>query len=791
MRTRLLCGALSFAFVACNQGDVATVPSQLASALTAPACRAELGVIDCGGVCRNTERDPMACGGCGVECAPGDQCVEGICRAERIPVSPSRKPDPGTWSQRSPNYGGRISSVAVKSGDANSIAVASPGGGVWFTSNNGTSWSQPYVSGGIVSYLGDFSDVHLEWDRATAGRLFLQTRSDIYATSNFGSTWSNLTGRGMVPAPLMPNTSVTNATDSRPFTQMVLSGGTRIVLAAQPCNGILYSYDGSTFTQSWPFTGGATNPDNCIQTIAGDDPSGFVYFATQAEPGTGAAHVFASTSAWTSTTPSLSWTSANGSLPTGLGAISLADTADYGGGTFYPKNLAALLIADSGSSSSRVWLTGNGSTWSAATAFPSSSWSMSTIDYPGQNQLFAGTVYPYQSPNTYGSTWAAFSGGSDHPDFRAFYWDNALGYLWAGNDGGNQDGSLWNLSRWSWTIGGTPSSETRVPTTGTNGLPIWQAYAMAVTSASSSSGRRAYLALQDNGGACSDDAGVTWNSYSAPAGGDVASIVFAPSSPGVAYARGDESNPVHTSNANAASCSAVTWSTCGVSTIPSPFWTEHMTAVHPTNPSKVYFTQQALGGSVLISSDGCATGTNSAALPGYPISIYVDGSGNIYVGTLGHGAYVSTNNGASWSNWALNSSPPVAVLSIAWSSAGGGAGTFYLATTNGLYQLLPGGSWTVVAGGSGYTVSDVAVDPHCSSKVYAAFGYVGNLGSHRGGILYSNNNGTSWTSITSGLTLHQGPIANVQVDPVSTEFVWAASFGLGGWRYDSGSTSCP
>jgi hypothetical protein len=75
--------------------------------------------------------------------------------------------------------------------------------------------------------------------------------------------------------------------------------------------------------------------------------------------------------------------------------------------------------------------------------------------------------------------------------------------------------------------------------------------------------------------------------------------------------------------------------------------------------------------------------------------------------------------------------------------------------------------------------------------VYAAFGYAGQLGQHRGGIEFSDNNGTTWTSITSGLSIHDGPIANIQVDPVSTEYLWAASFGLGGWLYDSGSTSCP
>jgi hypothetical protein len=130
-------------------------------------------------------------------------------------------------------------------------------------------------------------------------------------------------------------------------------------------------------------------------------------------------------------------------------------------------------------------------------------------------------------------------------------------------------------------------------------------------------------------------------------------------------------------------------------------------------------------------------------------------------------------------------------MAITWSRAGGGAGTFYIASTSGLYQLLPGGSWTLVAGGNGYTVSDVVVDPLCTQHVYAALGFIGPLGSHRGGILFSKDNGATWTSITSGYPLHNSPISSIQIDPMNGRYLWAATYGLGGWFYDSGTSACP
>ena len=122
-------------------------------------------------------------------------------------------------------------------------------------------------------------------------------------------------------------------------------------------------------------------------------------------------------------------------------------------------------------------------------------------------------------------------------------------------------------------------------------------------------------------------------------------------------------------------------------------------------------------------------------------------------------------------------------MKIAHSPTGSGEGTFFLATTSGLYRKLPGGAFTRQTPDSSYTVNDVEVDPNNPNRVCAALGFIGNLGQHRGGVLLSLDNGTSFTSLTAGLDIHQAPIADVQFDPVDSRMIHAAVYGLGGWTY--------
>jgi hypothetical protein len=672
------------------------------------------------------------------------------------------------WVANGPGLAGRLSGILASPTDANTLLVSSPGGGVWRTTNGGTTWAQP---GNYA--LADYSVLHLEWDRARSGRLYAPTYSDLYATTDLGDHWSNLTHFGGYPAPLLP---LNHTSDPRPFAQIVYSpfaAPQSTVFWSKPCLGLYYSYDGSAFIQHWPFSGGATNPDNCILAIAGDDATGYVYFSTMNRDPFGPARLFRSACPWTATTPCLSWVAANAGLPSNALVASIA----FGGSA---NVLAAALDLNS---STFVYTTTSGTSWSAVPTQPASpAWDPRVLVSPAPNQLLLSTVLAYETHN-WGASWNQVWYSGMHPDVRAFYWGGYPNgsYLWMTTDGNQSSGTYASIARWNFTPGSTPSAGVTV---GVKGLNTWQCYYMVATGNPGGARRRFFMGALDDGCLASDD-GTSWTTAGTPPSGcgDYLALAFAPSNPDRAYARTcDGGSFARSDNAySAASCAAVTWSsiTPATANYPPAVWSEGMIAVDPLSANHVCF---ANSDNVAVSSDGGGTWT-ARSLPNSanPACVFFNANGDLYAGTVDYGAYKSTDNGATWATFGLNSPAPKIVMRVAHSTAGGGEGTFFLATTGGLYRKLPGGSFTLQTADPSYTVSDVQVDPNNPMRVSAALGYAFTGGQHRGGVLLSTDNGTTFTSITSGLDIHQAPIAAIQFDPVDSHYLRAAVYGLGGW----------
>lgn len=675
----------------------------------------------------------------------------------------------GRWFGNGPGLAGRHSGIVAIPGNPNALLISSPGGGVWRTFNGGATWAQP------LNYaMGDYSVLHLEWDRVRSGRLYAPTYSDLYATTDLGDHWSNLTHFGGYPAPLMP---LDHTSDPRPFAQLRYSpfAADCTVFWSKPCQGLYYSYDGSTFTQTWPFPGGASNPDNCILSIAADESTGYVYFSTMNREPFGPAHLFRSASPWTATTPSLTWVPANTGLPNNALVAAIA----YGGS---PNVLA---VAVDAGSSALVYTTTTGTSWDPAlNQPPSPAWDPRVLVSPAANQLLLSTVLGYET-HDWGNSWNSFSYVGMHPDVRAFYWGTFQGgnYLWLTTDGSSSSGTYSAVSRFNFNPGSTPVGGVTLPL---NGLNTWQCYFMVATGNAGVSGsrRRYFMGSQDNGCLASDD-GITWTTGGTPpaACGDYPSMVFAPSNPDRGYARTcDGAAFGRTDNAySAPSAAAVVWSSI---TPPTPnytptIWTENMIAVDPLNQDHVCFANLF---NVAVSSDAGNTWT-SHSLPGgaSPVCVFFNNNSDLYAGTVDHGVYKSTDNAASWSPFGLNSPAPKIVFGIAHSTAGGGVGTFFLATTRGLYRQLPGGAFTLQTADPSYTVSDVRVDSANPNRVCICMGFASLGGQHRGGVLLSTDNGGTFTSLTAGLDIHQAPIAAVQFDPADSRYIHAAVYGLGGW----------
>jgi hypothetical protein len=697
---------------------------------------------------------------------------------------------PATWTEGGPAFGGRLDALAVADSVGNTLVVASPGGGVWRSTDGGATWTFPAQYG-----LGDSSGVHLEWDAVTPGRLFLLTWNGLYATTNNGDSWMNLVNPGGFPAPLQLYQAA--IADPKPFAQMVFSTGAnpqRAVFAAIPCSGLFYSFDGVSFTQTWPFSGGSSNPDNCIGTIAADPYSGRVYFSTLTSTPTSVAHVFRSNCAapWSPGSPCLTWQPANGGLPTYAVISTLTSVATS-------KTTADHLVAQTTGTSSSLstYMTTDGQTWTLQSTQPDG-WSPRALVYGGHGQeLFEGNVTSFYS-NNFGSSWSDMNVSAQHPDVRAVTPVAAAGKVWTTTDG-SMSGTYANITRWNWTPGSIPTSGTAL----TNStLTVLQAYFAGVVPVGGAAGsaRRVFVGSQDNASFCNDTLGPGgWTTSGSPPGlgaGDIFGFASAPSDPNRAYAWSDQGTgfAMTTNASSAATCGAVNWTSVTPTQSPanagmsnSMFWSHHDLAVHPTNPDRLYIAELF----------DVAETTNASApspvlvhhtLPNNlrPTVVYVDASGAIYVGTIGQGAYKSTDDGTTWTAFGPGVTPQPAVVT-AITSSGGANPTFWIATTSGLYKSGSGGSWTLATGGGGYTVSDVTVDPSCTTRVYAAFGYVFVFGQHRGGIEFSSDNGATWSSITSGQIIHQGPVSMVQVDPTQANSVYAAAYGRGFWVYNWGS----
>jgi len=675
-----------------------------------------------------------------------------------------------SWSSVGPNLGGRLSSIAAYPLDPNILLVSSPGGGVWLTGNGGNSWSPPLNKG-----IPDYNVVHLEWDRIHANRLYASTYSGLYASTSLGDTWTDLTKLGGHPAPLMPSLDQ-HVTDPKPFAQLLFSFNQCAVFWAQPCSGLYYSFDGFNFTHTWPFAGGQANSDNCIQALAADDATGYVYFSaitTNGQP----PHLFRSACPWTFNNPCLSWVGVNAGLPRNTQVDAIA----YGGS----PNVLAVAVAVGGGTV-QVLATTDGQTWTPTLSQPGGhKWDPRTLVSPAANQLLLSTVLPYQTTD-WGKNWNDFSSGQ-HDDTRSFYWGNfnGNGYLWLTTDGAGPSGNQANIVRYNFLPGSNPSGGNKV---GINGLQVWQPYFMTATAPYYASRRRLYLGAQDNGCLASDDNGGHWTTDGTPAAGclDYPCIVFAHSNPDRGYARSCEYDRFYrTDNAFSASkCSDVNWQTIMPPSpnYPPQFWTHQMAAVDQLNQDHVCFANEF---NIAISSDGGNTWTPHT-LPNNapPVCVYYDNFGILYAGTLGQGAFKSVDDGYTWTPFGLNfPKPPRAILKITHSYAGYGTDTYYLATTSGLYRQYFGGPWTFQSGPDpSHIVSDVEVDPNNPARVCIGLGFGGNYGQQHGGVAYSIDHASNFTIISAGLPIDNCPITSVQFDPIDTSLVHVASYGLGAWN---------
>jgi hypothetical protein len=682
---------------------------------------------------------------------------------------------PLDWNDLGPNYGGRLSAILASTSDPNQLLVGSPGGGLWKTTDNGKNWG-PASSG-----LEDFNVYHLAWDAFHPGRALAVTNSDLYASMDFGGTWEKAARPGPSgPAPVLPAGVDIWGQDPLLFSQAQFSTGGGVILFGRPCSGLYYSFDGNSFQQLWPFDGGSENPDNCLSSIAVDPATGRVFLSTAKRGVT----VVRSKSPWSAGSPVNEWESVESGLPEDGWAIGLVSAGR-------PDRLAALMQTTDTKSS--VYLTTDGAHWSPAASLPTPNWSPRPILYGGGDQLFVGDVAAYQSTD-FGRTWAAFAANGVFPDGReysvhvdvrsiyAYAYSPTEGYVWYGSDGTLDipKGYLANINRWDWTPGTAPRNGIPI---GVNGLRVWQMYTLAAIPRGEGVPPRLLIGSQDNSALCSDDGGATWGFGAAISGGDVFSILAVPSDPNRVYIINAGTGAImRADNAqSAASCADVAWQFLPLSLGVSSPWSHDIAAVDPKNPDTLYLSTYQ---GVAVSTDGGHTFRASGSRPGgaLPVTLYLDGTGLLYAGTVNGGSYLSKDDGQTWTPFG----PPAALNEVvtAFASSLGSSpnAPFFIATTNGLYRREANGDWVRVLGGPNVIVSDVKIDPTCPSTVYAALGFGSFLGQQPGGAFVSTDSGQTWSRITAGSDLNWLPVAELVPfrDGAGLD-LFAASYGRGTW----------
>jgi len=421
------------------------------------------------------------------------------------------------------------------------------------------------------------------------------------------------------------------------------------------------------------------------------------------------------------------------------------------------------------------------------------------------NELFLGAVRAFHITDILTSVWDMKEDISEHVDVRAIYSDQDAGKVWFANDGGGQfefPNRQSNIVRWDWNPGNPLTNALGIRP---DDLRAWQLFAvMPLATTPPHTRSRVFVGSLDNGWGCFPNANVSSDFTGLPilnGAGDILAIMGSANGAGPIYVRtNDGERMTRMPDARTvASCETATLETIepeGGMQAPFP-WGPNSIAVHPTDPNKLYILRAGSSGlSPFLFSDDAGFSfwpTNpidsvpAPTDPPQPVSIFVDPQGRVYVGTKDKGAFISNDDGQTWQPWGLNTTPPAVILAVFVSSGNVG----WLATSDGLYRnpqsRNPKSSWELVTGGGGYVVSDVEVDPHCSTRIYATLGFVYERQQHRGGVRVSVDGGNTWSSLTSGLALHQSPIADAEVDPVHENLVYVASHGRGLWMYDWGT----
>jgi len=648
----------------------------------------------------------------------------------------------------SPVVAGRVTAIAVDPANSKHVYLGGAVGGVWETTDGGSTWT-PLTDNQVTLSIGSIAI-----DPTNTQIIYVGTGEQDYLNSYYGAgilrskdggaTWMQL-GQADFVGPFSAGAGGAYigslAVDTK--TGYLFAG----VLSTGPLgSGIYQSTDGgSTWTVS--LSGAAGN------AVLYDTNSGYLYAALGpcgsvcGGSGTLQAGVFVSKDDGTT------WTSLNNPTlsTTDVGRIGLAlfpSTA-----TSQAILYAGIAYATGASAGSLqgVWKsTDAGTTWTLLTASTLTDYctpqcwfdNVIAVSPTNSNIVFAaGKVPVYQSLDG-GSTWTDVSttanGVSVHSDTHALTFSADGSLLYIGDDGGTWVGSTPGTTGVNWT-----SLNSRLALT-----QFYKGLSISPTSVSTTIG-----GTQDNGTQLYSGS-LTWEQVIC---GDGGATAINPSQPDDIFAE-------CVSNAGTSIYESTTGG--GVGTFTQVFTTTDRSffgetlVIDPSNPQVMYFGsyrvyQSTDGGQTwsLISGDltnggyvsalGVAPGSNASSGSTSQVVYATTSDGNVWVttnaaaGTAAVWNKVTSGLPNRWVSEVFPTSATTAYLTY--------SGFKYSSDTLGHVFMTTnkGQSWTDVSGNlPNVPVNDIAVDPQSPNMIYIATDV---------GILGSTDGGATWTTLGSGL----------------------------------------
>lgn len=689
-----------------------------------------------------------------------------------------------TWASKGPGpilngapggdpSSGRIAALAADPTDPNTIYIAAAGGGVWKTTDAGTTW-MPLTDAQQTLFMGAIALAPSNPTTIYAGTGEADNSGDsfygrgVLKSTDAGASWTLLGNAQfdrkaisqIMVSPTDPNTVYVAVGGLSGTAGNIGSGGT----------GIWKSTDGGT---TWVNTTTRISTTAAFSDLAMDPLDAQTLYA-----GVGFLYGSTANGVYKTVNGGASWSLLSGGLPNGtsVGTTKIA-IAPSDPQTVYVSIAGSGVGSAFGSLFQMMKTVDGGASWTSLTTTPnymlSQGWYDSTlaVDPLSADTVYAGggSVNIIRSLDG-GATWSNIGAGSHtpHEDHHGVGFD-AAGRLLDGNDGGvwrldNQDPIRWaNLN---------------------GNLQITQFYSVALHPTNAAI---IYGGSQDNG----TDKTTGSAAWTEVFGGDGAEVQIDFNSPQTVY---QETQQLGAGTAGSGFLRR--------SDNAGTFWTPKTSGIAPSDPSNFYIPyvmDPSNSSRLLLGTNRVYETTNRAddwspistpnangwvgsdaidslaAAPNDPDTIYVSAGGDLGFGTRWR-IFVTTNHGASWSQRNLPVGGRINELQvdpansqIAYAVRNVFNGGHVFRTTNG------GQSWVDISG-------NLPNLPTYAIALGAGILYVGT----DDGVYFSNNVGASWSHLGDGL-----PHAQVRELVLNTTLgiLAAATHGRGVWELSVGSVA--